>query len=796
MPPLTRRQRQRGFRYSPWQRFHADEDGKITFVSIFTVLSMIMLTGLIMNTIVSVKEKLEMQNAADVAAYTTNLWRARAMNAITTTNHLMGEATAVLVLLDGFGGRLLESTDGPIQSEEFNNLNRELKDSDDVALDVRALPGINGSESRELKLIAELDKILVKAVVDAMTNDQGRASAGAALYDSRVRLKSLTLQIFLLKKLLNKILTSGLNTIAEFPPTKKFGKPFQYAVVLMHIACSTQLVPLLQEWYTLELIESAIRLIQPAKIASGIESGLLPALTAYTDNLAKSKSGITPWQRGLTSHLEQVKADHRLVAIAIQPDIKELRLPLIQELPPKTEPPSGGSDPSYDVPPRGWQDGFSSKTPLEAMFQKIAKLFEPLQDILDRVHDIVDPLIEGYENAKDAGGALGDLVGSVGDFMGIEKFIDPFKTFFSAINEFKRAKQMEETRNEGSQKNPCINQDSDERYRMEKFYWDDERYSQWTRATYPYVDQHRKKIIKVAKKVVKYSNFATYYVNYTNRYTLYRAYILRKVESEQPEKEKENLGPLKKLLSELASKFDAAIAPTDESLAAEPAPFENFEQTILNQILPTARGLAGNPSVRKWIEKAEKLSDNIQAAGEEAVAKWNEEFDISREDLQALAEQIERINRISELLSLLEELLDQFEIPKPHMWVLQQMEGRNKGNEPWTRDSPLAEKLFSAQATAKRNGQTIFMSPVFFTQHLAGERNTFAQSLLYNANGRNLGGKTSSESEQTRFQPNTGWDTLNWEVPVQTLEWGQVNIDVPYSSDSKLSWGSLLTPRS
>jgi hypothetical protein len=142
--------------------------------------------------------------------------------------------------------------------------------------------------------------------------------------------------------------------------------------------------------------------------------------------------------------------------------------------------------------------------------------------------------------------------------------------------------------------------------------------------------------------------------------------------------------------------------------------------------------------------------------------------DITDENLKALGTQIARINLLDELLTLLEELAEAIEIKRPHMYVMKYMDGKNKGIEPWASDNKLASTLFSIQASAKRNGQTIFMSPVFFSQHLAGERTTVSRAMLYNANGREI-----KDNIDRRFQANTGWDTLNWKTPVQAIEWGK-----------------------
>ena len=44
------------------------------------------------------------QNAADAVAFSSAQWMARGMNAATATNHLLGEVTAITVVIEGLGG--------------------------------------------------------------------------------------------------------------------------------------------------------------------------------------------------------------------------------------------------------------------------------------------------------------------------------------------------------------------------------------------------------------------------------------------------------------------------------------------------------------------------------------------------------------------------------------------------------------------------------------------------------------------------------------------------------------------
>ena len=89
--------------------FHDDETGKISLLASMLMLALVALAGLIGNTGHVTTEKLELQNAADSVAYSSSLWMARGMNAVTATNHLLGEATAMAAIHEALGGPELDS---------------------------------------------------------------------------------------------------------------------------------------------------------------------------------------------------------------------------------------------------------------------------------------------------------------------------------------------------------------------------------------------------------------------------------------------------------------------------------------------------------------------------------------------------------------------------------------------------------------------------------------------------------------------------------------------------------------
>jgi len=91
-------------------RLHAHEGGMISMSPLFVTLAFFVLIGFLGNAGQAVYRKIEVQNAADSMAHSTTVWMARHMNAVTVTNHLMGELTAVVVLIEGLGGPELDGS--------------------------------------------------------------------------------------------------------------------------------------------------------------------------------------------------------------------------------------------------------------------------------------------------------------------------------------------------------------------------------------------------------------------------------------------------------------------------------------------------------------------------------------------------------------------------------------------------------------------------------------------------------------------------------------------------------------
>jgi hypothetical protein len=81
------------------RKLHCDQRGSISIVSVFAVLFLAMLLGMVMNVGRHVDGKLRMQNAADSAAYSGGVVLARGMNTLAFSNHLLFDVFAVTAFL-------------------------------------------------------------------------------------------------------------------------------------------------------------------------------------------------------------------------------------------------------------------------------------------------------------------------------------------------------------------------------------------------------------------------------------------------------------------------------------------------------------------------------------------------------------------------------------------------------------------------------------------------------------------------------------------------------------------------
>ena len=90
-------------------RLHADQSGSISIASVFAVLLLAFLLGMVMNSSLQVDQKVKMQNAADAAAYSGAVALGRSLNTLAFTNHLMCDVFALTAFMRAARDRSAES---------------------------------------------------------------------------------------------------------------------------------------------------------------------------------------------------------------------------------------------------------------------------------------------------------------------------------------------------------------------------------------------------------------------------------------------------------------------------------------------------------------------------------------------------------------------------------------------------------------------------------------------------------------------------------------------------------------
>jgi len=84
---------------------HRDQDGQAIFIGVFYFMLLACLVFLIINSGDVAARKIEMQNAADAAAYTGSSWYCRGLNTISMCNVAQTQFMSVIVLLDSLRPR-------------------------------------------------------------------------------------------------------------------------------------------------------------------------------------------------------------------------------------------------------------------------------------------------------------------------------------------------------------------------------------------------------------------------------------------------------------------------------------------------------------------------------------------------------------------------------------------------------------------------------------------------------------------------------------------------------------------
>src|SRR4030095_7324442 len=81
------------------RRIHSDERGTISLISVFTLLLLTVLMGMVINVGRQVDNKVKLQNAADASTYSGGVVLARGMNTLAFSNHLLCDVFAMTAFL-------------------------------------------------------------------------------------------------------------------------------------------------------------------------------------------------------------------------------------------------------------------------------------------------------------------------------------------------------------------------------------------------------------------------------------------------------------------------------------------------------------------------------------------------------------------------------------------------------------------------------------------------------------------------------------------------------------------------
>jgi len=84
---------------SALRRLHRDQHGSISLASVFGLLLLVMLLGLVINSSRQFDHKVRMQNAADASTYAGGVVISRTINSLAFTNHMISEVMALVAFL-------------------------------------------------------------------------------------------------------------------------------------------------------------------------------------------------------------------------------------------------------------------------------------------------------------------------------------------------------------------------------------------------------------------------------------------------------------------------------------------------------------------------------------------------------------------------------------------------------------------------------------------------------------------------------------------------------------------------
>ena len=525
-------------------RRRADRSGKIALVTIFALLGMLVMAGFIGNVGHVTTNKIATQNGADAIAFSSAQWMARGMNAATATNHMLGEVTGLVVVIEGLAGPESYTDGGGMelytpQNKTLDSINRVLKELAPAGADT---PGIYGE-----KALGEVEKPLLKVLTDSMVpenDDDGKSKAWATIYDSKLELK-MDLSKWLLAK-----------TIANLgffvpPPWGYISAGIAYVV---HIGADTQLALIAKEWFILEGLEFIVKNQLVKQLKGKVETLLVPALAKHGDFIAGrlNKKGNSKPQAA--SGIVNVAVNDSLTHLGKVYKLDAFTFPVAKNIlmPIEAEP-----GPSMKGTPRGKDEKEWGKDEVVTLPDADSALADIQENISDSKSEIQNRMARLRERI-----ALMDRLEADVNKLSQEESVQPEekKSFDDEKKEINRARtamkkrladledQMKKLNKKQDQLNQTLSQiksigDSsgnlsakrthlalEDRQNKTQMSQAEERYTQWVRASFPYVDSFRAPVLKMFNEGLfnlRRSEAGKHYEKWTNRYTLTKSWGFR-----------------------------------------------------------------------------------------------------------------------------------------------------------------------------------------------------------------------------------------------------------------------------
>jgi hypothetical protein len=518
----------------PFSSRAAARRGKLTLVTCVAILGMAVLIGFVGNAGYVVTTKINSQNAADSIAFSSAQWMARGMNAVTATNHLLGELTGLVVVLEGLGGPEvdLDLSDYPPQSRIVDEVNRTLAD----------MAYIQGLKTYGTDITGQVDKKFLKIVVmDLISKKDRKHEAFATIYDSKLVLKRQVRTRLLAKFFANWLLW--------VPP------PWGYASAIVgygiHVGANIQLVEIGIEFIVLHGLEKLVSNDALKKLKVDlIEDKLIPAVAAHGDYLAgrpsKKLQQNPTTESGVVNHAIRQSRDHLQKIYQVEavifpvvesfPGIANLRLPIEPE-----SPPSGKGTRAGKEEPEWGDDSLATKdedNQLDKVFKEIEDKKKKIRNHITSVEKQVEALRELVREVEDLKTRTDVTDQEIIAFDGeIKELDDDIKIKLAKIEELnKDLKKLEAQEKEmlDTMENLAKVPKESGNLSIEKKHLAlaimnqaEERNTQWVRASYPYVDGFRAPILKLFEEHLERSGAKDHYIKWTNRYTLTKAWKFR-----------------------------------------------------------------------------------------------------------------------------------------------------------------------------------------------------------------------------------------------------------------------------